>query len=64
MLFLCVATACRLEKDKQQTVEVAIHSPDEVNEELLYTTNKGALEFESIKIPLSGDIAEITGEFL
>ncbi|MDT8303087.1 MAG: hypothetical protein RQ760_16530 [Sedimentisphaerales bacterium] len=58
-----VLTSVQLLKNKEQTVQVGIHNPDDIDEEELYTTNKGTLEFRSLKIPLSGGIPEITGRF-
>jgi len=57
-------TSAQISKDKEQVTQAPLHSPDDVDEEELYTTNKGDLEFESLKIPLNGAMPEITGRFL
>lgn len=57
-------TDAQLLKTKEQVIAAPVHTPDGIDAEELFTTNKGELEFESIKIPLSGAMPEITGRFL
>jgi hypothetical protein len=57
-------TDAQLLKTKEQVIAAPVHTPDGIDAEELFTTNKGDLEFKSIKIPLSGAMPEITGRFL
>ena len=54
----------QLLKDKEQTTQCPLHSPDDVDPEELFVTNKGNLEFMSLTIPLSGDTSDLIGRFL
>ena len=57
-------TDLQLLKSREQSVMCPLHKPSKVNPYQLYTTNKGSLEFDTLKIPLNGSMPEITGRFI
>jgi len=54
----------QLLKNKEQETKAPLYKPSYLDEELLVPTNKGNLEFDSLKIPMNGGMPEFIGRFI